>query len=64
VERSNIQALSIPYTPPVLRNGLTSDGRYAQSNGNLHGFTPNVLNIMAMDTACPVQRWAPRPSGH
>jgi chitinase len=46
---SNGRALSISYTLPVLPGGLTSDGMFVLTNGKSHGFTPNVVNIMAMD---------------
>ena len=42
-------SLSISYTIPVLPSGLTSDGLYVLSSGLSNGFTPNVVNVMAMD---------------
>jgi chitinase len=42
-------ALSISYTIPVLPSGLTSDGLYVLTDGQSHGFRPDVVNIMAMD---------------
>jgi chitinase len=46
---SNGRALSVSYTVPVLPSGLTSDGQYVLSSGRSNGFTPDVVNIMAMD---------------
>jgi hypothetical protein len=43
------RALSISYTIPVLPTGLTSDGLYVLSSGRADGFTPDVVNVMAMD---------------
>jgi Glycosyl hydrolases family 18 len=43
------RSLSISYTLPVLPGGLTSDGLYVLSSGRSNGFTPNVVNVMAMD---------------
>ena len=46
---ANGRSLSISYTIPVLTSGLTSDGQYVLTNGQSHGFKPDVVNIMAMD---------------
>jgi hypothetical protein len=46
---ANGRSLSISYTVPVLPSGLTSDGLYVLSSGRNNGFTPNIVNIMAMD---------------
>ena len=43
------RSLSISYTLPALPSGLTSDGLYVLSSGRSNGFTPDVVNIMAMD---------------
>ena len=43
------RSLSISYTLPVLPSGLTSDGLYVLSSGRSNGFTPDVVNVMAMD---------------
>ncbi|MGE5131757.1 MAG: hypothetical protein ACM32E_02485 [Gemmatimonadota bacterium] len=42
-------SLMIDYTLPVLPTGLTSPGLAVLSNGRSNGFTPNVVNVMAMD---------------
>ncbi|MEY9864605.1 hypothetical protein ABH935_010265, partial [Catenulispora sp. GAS73] len=43
------RSLSISYTLPVVPGGLTSDGQYVLSSGRSAGFTPDVVNVMAMD---------------
>ena len=43
------RSLSISYTLPALPSGLTSDGLYVLSSGRSNGFTPDVVNVMAMD---------------
>lgn len=46
---SNGRSLAISYTIPVLPSGLTSDGQFVLTNGQSHGFKPDVVNVMAMD---------------
>ncbi|MFC3578123.1 hypothetical protein ACFOZ0_33690, partial [Streptomyces yaanensis] len=46
---TNGRPLSITYTIPVLPSGLTSDGQYVLNSGRNNGFTPDVVNLMAMD---------------
>ncbi|MEY9836327.1 RICIN domain-containing protein [Streptacidiphilus sp. EB103A] len=43
------RSLSISYTLPTFPTGLSSDGQYVLSSGRSAGFTPNVVNVMAMD---------------
>ena len=43
------RSLGISYTIPVLTTGLTSDGLNVLTDGRSHGFTPDVVNAMAMD---------------
>lgn len=43
------RSLSIAVTLPALPSGLSSDGQYVLNSGKSAGFTPNIVNIMAMD---------------
>ena len=43
------RSLSISYTLPAFPTGLSSDGQYVLNSGKSAGFTPNVVNVMAMD---------------
>jgi hypothetical protein len=46
---SNGMSLTISYTLPVLPTGLTSSGIDVLDAAVANGFTPNIVNIMAMD---------------
>jgi hypothetical protein len=43
------RSLSISYTLPAFPTGLSSDGQYVLNSGRSAGFTPDVVNVMAMD---------------
>jgi hypothetical protein len=46
---ANGESLSITYTIPVLPTGLTSEGLGVIQAAAANGFTPNIVNVMAMD---------------
>lgn len=47
--KANNPGLIISYTLPVLPSGLTGDGVYLLQSAKNAGFTPDVINVMAMD---------------
>jgi Glycosyl hydrolases family 18 len=47
--KSANSGLIISYTLPVLNSGLTSDGLTPINNSASAGFTPDIVNVMAMD---------------
>lgn len=58
--KANNPGLVISYTLPVLPSGLTMDGVNLLQNAVNVGFTPDVVNIMAMDYGDSA---APNPDG-
>lgn len=47
--KSANSGLIISYTLPVLNSGLTADGLTPIHNSSAVGFTPDIVNVMAMD---------------